>query len=249
MSLGSMFVLQKKPAMPVSKYANPLSIKSWAEDDRPREKLMFKGKASLSDAELLAILINSGTRKHTAVDLAKMILQKANNDLNALGKFTISDFTAFEGIGQARAITIMAALELGRRRKALAPNIKAEVITSRDAYNLMRPHLMDLPHEEFWVIFLNRAGRVLLVQQVSVGGTVGTVADPKVIFKKALEIQGCARLILVHNHPSGNPQPSQADINLTRSMKAAGKVLQLDVVDHVIYAEHGFYSFADESMM
>ncbi len=150
-------------------HTSRLSIKSWAEDDRPREKLLSKGKSALSDAELLAILINSGTRRHTAVDLAKMILLKADNDLNTLYKFTIDDFTSFEGIGEARAITIMGALELGRRRREQAPEVRPSVVTSKDAYLLIKPHLMDLPHEEFWVMFMNRTSKVLAMQQVSSG--------------------------------------------------------------------------------
>ena len=235
--------------MPLARYTNPLSIKSWAEDDRPREKLITKGKASLSDAELLAILINSGTRNHTAVDIAKMILKKVNNDLNALGKFSIADFTTFEGIGEARAITIISALELARRRKEQAREVRPTVITSSDAYRLMRPHLTDLLHEEFWIIVLNRSNFVLAVQQVSSGGTAGTVVDPKIIFKKALEVPGCTSIILVHNHPSGNPAPSQIDLSLTKNMKAAGELLQITVSDHLIFSDESYYSFADNSMM
>jgi len=230
-------------------HTSRLSIKSWAEDDRPREKLLSKGKSALSDAELLAILINSGTRRHTAVDLAKMILQKADNDLNTLYKFTIDDFTSFEGIGEARAITIMGALELGRRRREQVPEVRPSVVTSKDAYLLIRPHLMDLSHEEFWVMFLNRTSKVLAMQQISSGGTAGTVADPKIIFKRALGVPGCTGIILVHNHPSGHTAPSQADVKLTKSMKAAGEVLEIRVLDHLIYGENGYYSFADESTL
>lgn len=235
--------------MSLVKYTNPLSIKAWAEDDRPREKLLVKGKASLSDAELLAILINSGTRKHTAVDLAKMILQKAGNDLNALGKFGLADFTAFDGIGEARAITVMAALELGRRRKEQTSEAKPRIIVSRDAYTLMHPYLMDLSHEEFWIIFMNQSSYVISVQQVSSGGTAGTVADPRIIFKRALELPGCTGIILVHNHPSGNPTPSHQDLSLTHKLRAAGKLLDINVADHLIYCDQGYYSFADNSQM
>ncbi|WP_416868121.1 MAG: RadC family protein [Imperialibacter sp.] len=230
-------------------YTQRLSIKSWSEDDRPREKLMSKGKSVLSDAELLAILINSGTKRHSAVDIAKMILQKVNNDLNALGKFSMADFTTFEGIGEARAITIMSALELGRRRKEQATEAKPVIITSKEAYNFMRPYLLDLAHEEFWIIFLGRGGKVISVQQVSLGGISGTVADPRVIYKKALELPGCTGIILTHNHPSGNPRPSQEDIRLTKSMKAAGELLQILVLDHLIFCDEGYYSFADEATL
>jgi DNA repair protein RadC len=235
--------------MPQGNYIQRMSIKSWSEDDRPREKLMMKGKSALSDAELLAILINSGTRKHTAVDLAKMILQKANHDLNALGKFSLADFTAFEGIGEARAITIMSALELGRRRKESSSEARPVIVTSKDAYNMLMPYLLDLVHEEFWVLFLSRGSKVISIQQVSLGGTTGTVADPRIIFKKALEMSGCTGVILAHNHPSGIPKPSHDDIKLTKSMKAAGELLQIPVLDHLIFCDTGYYSFADEATL
>lgn len=235
--------------MPEANYIQKLSIKSWAEDDRPREKLMTKGKSVLSDAELLAILINSGTKKHTAVDLAKMILQRADNDLNVLSKFSMSELMEFEGIGEARAITIMSALELGRRRKEQPLELKPSIITSGDAYNLIKPHLMDLPHEEFWILFLNRTSKVLSIQQVSQGGTDGTIADPRIIYKRAMDIPGCTGIIMIHNHPSGNPAPSQHDLRITKSMKAAGEVLQIHVLDHLIFCDEGYYSFADQAML
>ncbi len=235
--------------MSEANYIQRLSIKSWSEDDRPREKLILKGKAALSDAELLAILINSGTKKHSALDLAKLILQKANHDLNALSKLTLADLTVFDGIGEARAITILSALELGRRRKEQNSTAKPILITSKEAYQFMQAHLLDLVHEEFWVIFMGRGGRVLSVQQVSVGGINGTVADPRIIFKRALELAGCTGIILTHNHPSGNPKPSQEDIRLTKAMKAAGEFLQIFVLDHLIFCDEGYYSFADEATL
>lgn len=240
---------KKNLRMAEANYSLKMPIKAWAEDDRPREKLMLKGKATLSDAELLAILINSGTKKHTALDLAKMILQKANNDLGALSKFTLNDFTAFEGIGEARALTIISALELGRRRKEQSTDVKPEIRTSKDVVNLVKPHLMDLTHEEFWILFLNRSSKVLSMQQVSRGGASGTIADPRVIFGRALQVPGCMGIILVHNHPSGNPAPSHLDVRLTSNLKAAGELMQIKVLDHLIFCDTGYYSFADDAAL
>ncbi|MCY7350215.1 MAG: DNA repair protein RadC [Cytophagaceae bacterium] len=229
-------------------YTNPLGIKSWAEEDRPREKLLLKGKAALSDAELLGILINSGTTKLTAIDIAKDILRNTDNDLNQLAKLSIKDLSKFQGIGEARAITIVAALELGRRRKETESREKPKITSSRDAYEILRPHLMDLPHEEFWVILLNRANQVIRPVQISAGGVSGTVADPKIIFKAALEHLASA-VILGHNHPSGNLQPSQADRDLTRKLKEAGLLLDIPVLDHVILSDRTYLSFADEGYL
>lgn len=226
----------------------PLGIKSWAEEDRPREKLLLKGKAALSDAELLGILINSGTPQLTAVDIAKEILRKIDNDLNQLAKLSVKDLGKFKGIGEARAITIVAALELGRRRKETESREKPKITSSRDAYEVLRPHLMDLPHEEFWVVLLNRANQVLRPVQVSAGGVSGTVADPKIIFKVALE-HLASSVILAHNHPSGNLQPSQADKDLTRKLKNAGQMLDLPVLDHLILSDKTYLSFADEGIL
>ncbi len=226
----------------------PLGIKSWAEEDRPREKLLLKGKAALSDAELLGILINSGTPQLTAVDIAKEILRKTENDLNQLAKLTVKDLGKFKGIGEARAITIVAALELGRRRKETESREKPKITCSRDGFDVLRPYLMDLPHEEFWVILLNRANQVIRPVQVSAGGVSGTVADPKIIFKVALE-HLASSVILAHNHPSGNLQPSQADKDLTRKLKAAGQLLDLPVLDHLILSDKAYLSFADEGLL
>jgi DNA repair protein RadC len=222
-----------------------LNIKSWAEEDRPREKLLLKGKAALSDAELIAILIGSGTPKMTAVDLSKEILRSVNNDLNELAKRTVKDLSKFKGIGEAKAISIVAALELGRRRKETESVEKPKVTSSKAAYEVLRPHLMDLPHEEFWVILLNRANQVIRPVQISTGGVAGTVADPKLIFKAALEYLASA-VILAHNHPSGNLTPSPADRDLTKKIKEAGRLLEIPVLDHLIVADKGYYSFADE---
>lgn len=225
-----------------------LDIKKWAEEDRPREKLLLKGKSSLSDAELIAILIGSGTASLSAVDLSKQILQHTANNLNDLAKLTVKDLMKFKGIGEAKAISIVAALELGRRRKEVEHLKKPKITSSTDAYEYMKAHLLDLSHEEFWVILLNRANKVIQCKQISSGGVSGTVADPKMIFKSALE-ELSSSIILVHNHPSGNLKPSQADITLTKKLKEAGKVLEIPVLDHIIFTDENYYSFADENMM
>lgn len=232
----------------MSTNTNNLNILSWAEEDRPREKLLLKGKAALSDAELIAILIGSGTRSLSAVDVAKQILGQAANNLNELARFSVKDLKKIKGIGEAKAITIVSALELGRRRKGEEFIEKVKITCSNDIYQLIKPELMDLPKEEFWVILLNRANRLIKKEQISSGGISGTVADPKIIFKAALD-QYASSLILVHNHPSGNLKPSQADINLTNKMKEAGKVLEIPVLDHLIFSDSGYLSFADEGML
>ncbi len=222
-----------------------LPIKAWAEEDRPREKLLLKGKHSLSDAELIAILIGTGTANETAVDVARRILSGNSNDLNDLGKMNVSELQKFKGIGEAKAVSIVAALELGRRRKESKEVKREKVTSSREAVELMQPLLGELSHEEFWIIFLNRANCILGKQQISMGGMSGTVADPRVIFKAALD-QKAVSIILCHNHPSGNNQPSAADIQLTKNISEAGRVLEITVLDHIIVTQHGFYSFADE---
>lgn len=231
-------------------YSVPTSfgIKSWAEEDRPREKLMAKGRAALSDAELLAILIGSGTTKLSAVDVGMLMLKAVDNDLNELARQSVKQLCRHPGIGEAKAITVVAALELGRRRKEADAPTKVTITCSRDIYNTIRPHLMDLPHEEFWVVILNRANVVMRKIAISQGGVAGTVADPKMIFKEALE-NLASSLILVHNHPSGNRQPSAADIALTKKLKSAGQFLDLPILDHLIYTDQGYYSFADEGML
>ncbi len=223
-------------------------IHAWAEDDRPREKLLQKGRAALSDAELLAILINSGTTKLSAVEVGKLVLQRAQNDLNDLAKLTITDLKRLPGIGEARAVTIVAALELGRRRKESRKADRVVITSSADSYEVLRPHLLDVPYEEFWLLLLNRANHVMRVEKVSQGGVAGTVADPKLIFKAALDHLASA-VILAHNHPSGNRRPSQADISLTRKLREAGTLLDLPILDHLIFTEDGYYSFADEGML
>ena len=227
---------------------NHLNIKSWAEEDRPREKLLLKGKAALSDAELLGILIGTGIQNMTAVDLAKLILQSVNNDLNQLARLTVKDLSKFKGIGEAKAITIVSALEVGRRRKDSEAPKRPQITCSRDAYEVLKPHLMDLPHEEFWIILLNRANHVLKCERISSGGVSGTVADPKMIFKVALE-NLCSAIILAHNHPSGNLTPSQADKNLTKKLREAGAYLEVPVLDHVIFTDKAYLSFADDGLL
>jgi DNA repair protein RadC len=226
----------------------PLTIKEWAAEDRPREKLLLKGRAALSDAELIAILLGTGTASLSAVDVAKKILQTTSNNLDELAKLSVKDLTKIKGIGEAKAITVVAALELGRRRKVLVTEEKPKIVSSNDAYQLMHADLMDIPHEEFWVILTNRAQRVIKKQQISLGGVSGTVADPKIIFKLALE-ELASGLILIHNHPSGNISPSQADIQLTNKMKESGKLLDIQVLDHLIIAGKSYYSFTDEGLL
>lgn len=222
-------------------------IRSWAEDDRPREKLLMKGKSALSDAELIAILIGSGSAEETAVDLSKRILQSLNNQLSELAKLTVKDLMKFKGIGEAKAISIIAALELGRRRKDSEPEKRIKITDSQTAFDTIYAHLGDLNHEEFWVIFLNRANQVIGKQNVSKGGVSGTVVDPKVVFKMAVQFPASA-IILAHNHPSGNLKPSQADHQLTRKLKEAGKALDIPVLDHLIIGDHNYFSFVDEGV-
>lgn len=227
-----------------------LTIKSWAEEDRPREKLLIKTKSALSDAELLAILIGSGSANGSAVDLAKILLQKAGNDLNELSKKSVQEILDFKikGIGNVRAITIVAALELARRKQGTAYREKIRISSSRDIANIFIPMLADHPNEEFWVVFLNRAHRILGSERISIGGLSGTVADIRMIFKLAVTNLAAA-IIVSHNHPSGNLSPSSADISLTQKLKKAGELLDISVLDHVIVSESGYYSFADEGTL
>jgi DNA repair protein RadC len=229
-------------------YEQKLGIKMWAEADRPREKLMLNGRRQLTDAELVAILIGSGNRTETAVDLSKRMLTAYQNDLDAFGKASIKELAKFKGIGEAKAIAIVAALELGRRRKETARQEVVKVGSSRDAFQHLHADFADLNHEEFWMLLLNRANHVKSKHLVSKGGQSGTVADPKIIFKTALEHQA-AYIILAHNHPSGNLKPSAEDIKLTKKLVEAGKLLDLLVVDHLILTDHSYYSFCDEGLI
>ncbi|RZK79729.1 MAG: DNA repair protein RadC [Pedobacter sp.] len=229
-------------------YEQKLGIKNWAEADRPREKLMLHGRRQLTDAELIAILIGSGNRNESAVELSKRILAHYSNDLDALGKTTVAELSKFKGVGQAKAIAIVAGLELGRRRKELAGNDLIKITSSKDAFNILFPIFSDLNHEEFWILILNRANLVINKQLISKGGMAGTIADPKMIFKVALE-SNAAAIILAHNHPSGNLKPSQEDISLTKKMVASGMMLDLPVLDHIIVANNSYYSFGDEGLI
>jgi len=227
---------------------NPLNIKNWAAEDKPREKMLLKGKEAISDAELIAILIGSGTGGMSAVDLAKKILSTYSNDLNELGRISIKDLMKFKGIGEAKAITILSALELGRRRQMTQVKVKPKITCSQDAYNCVYPVMEDLKHEVFKILLLNRNNRVTKIETVSVGGVAGTVVDPKIIFKKALDEQASS-IILAHNHPSGNLNPSQQDIAVTKKLMEAGKTLEINILDHLIISNQGFYSFLDEGLL
>lgn len=229
-------------------YHHKLDIKSWAEEDRPREKLLLKGKKALSDAELIAILIGSGSRNETAVDLSKRILKSVNNNLHQLAKLSVKDLMKFKGIGEAKAISIVAALEIGGRRQMANILQKPQITCSKDIFDLFQPLIGDLPHEEFWVLLLNRHNKIEEKVQISQGGVAGTVADTKIIFKKAIQCLASS-IILLHNHPSGNLQPSNADKSITKKMVEAGKLLEIAVLDHLIITQGGYFSFADEGLI
>jgi DNA repair protein RadC len=225
-----------------------LNIKSWAIADRPREKLMDKGRQILSEAELIAILIGSGSKNETAVELSKRILSAVENNLNELGKLSVKELTKFKGIGEAKAISIVAALELGRRRKDTEIKKRDKITTSSDVFDIMKISMQDLPHEEFWILLLNRANAVIKKELISRGGVSGTVVDTKIIFKSAVE-HYASSLIICHNHPSGNLKPSDADIRITKSIKEAGKIMEIPLVDHLIITDTEYYSFADEGIL
>jgi len=227
---------------------NKHSIKRWAKDDRPREKLLLRGSENLSNSELLAILIHNGTREKSAVDLGKDVLKLGKDNLNELGKLTIKELMKIKGIGEAKAITIAAALELGRRRHASASLEKAIITTSTDMANYLRSALKDYRHEVFAVVFLNRANKVNHFEIISEGGITGTVADPRIILKKALDADAVS-IILSHNHPSGSLKPSRADEELTLKIKEAAKYFDIRVIDHIIVSEEGYYSFSDEGIL
>jgi DNA repair protein RadC len=226
---------------------NNFPITHWSEDDKPREKLMLKGKSALSDAELIAILIGSGSRNESAVDLSKRILGSVDNNLNALGKLSVSQLIHFKGIGEAKAISIVSAMELGRRRRAEDAVVLAKITSSKVIFEIMQPIIGELPHEEFWVVYLNNSNKVILKSQLSKGGITGTLVDVRLVFKTALEI-GATSLILCHNHPSGALNPSEADKNITVKLKLAGDSLEIKVLDHLIITEHNYFSFADEGI-
>ena len=232
----------------MSEKKSSFSIKNWSQDDQPREKLRDKGKAALSDAELVAILIGSGNRDESAVALCKRILASVDNNLNELGKLSIQQLMAFKGIGEAKAITITAAMELGRRRRGEDALDKQKITSSKSVFELMQPILGELPHEEFWIIYMNNSNKIIQKTQQSKGGITGTLVDVRLVLKVALEV-GATSLILVHNHPSGTLKPSQADQQLTQKLKIASESLDIKVLDHVIITEKAYFSFADENMM
>jgi len=224
------------------------SIKKWSENDRPREKLIAKGKNYLTDAELLAIVIGSGNRSESAVALSKRILASVNHSINNLSKLSIKQLTEFKGIGEAKAITIVAGLELGRRRRNENQKEALKIESSNDVYNFLFAEIGDLDHEEFWVLFLNNSNKIIQKKQISVGGKTGTLVDVRVVFKVALEC-GATAMVLAHNHPSGNLFPSESDKLLTQKIKEAGLNLDIKLLDHLIIAEKGYFSFADQSIL
>lgn len=232
----------------MERYPKNRTIKEWAEDDRPREKLLMKGRHALSDAELLAILIGSGTRDETAVDLGKRILAAAGDNLAELSRLSITDLMKMKGIGPARAILITAALEMGKRRNECETLVKDKISCSRDAWELFRSAMGDQPYEEFWILILNKANRVMRKCCISEGGISGTVVDPKKIFKIALD-HHASSIILGHNHPSGNIQPSEADQKITRKVRDSGSLLDIAVLDHIIVGDGNYFSFADEGLI
>lgn len=224
------------------------TIKNWAQDDRPREKLLSKGRGSLSDAELLAILIGSGSRNESAVDLCKKILARSEFSLSELGKLSVSQLMGFKGIGEAKAVTIIAALELGRRRRTEEALEKKKITSSNSVFELMQPIIGELPHEEFWIIYLNNSNKVIDQLQLSKGGITGTLVDVRLALKKALEL-GATSIIITHNHPSGALTPSNADIQLTQKLKTAAESLDIKILDHLIVTEKSYFSFADEGLL
>ncbi len=232
----------------MQKSSKPLGIKDWKDDDKPREKLMLRGKNALSDAELLAILIGSGNTEDNAVTLSQKILAGVENNLQLLGRMEINELKKFKGIGTAKALTIVAALELGRRRRLEEAMSSQKINGSRDVFEIMQPLLGDLPHEEFWIVYLNNANKVLAREKISTGGITGTLVDTRIIFKKGLEVMATA-VILCHNHPSGTLKPSESDLQLTRKIKEAGTILDIRILDHLIITDSCFYSFADEGKL
>jgi DNA repair protein RadC len=225
-----------------------LSIKHWAVEDRPRERFLTKGIQSLSDTELIALLIGTGTKEITAVELARQIMRNADNNLTRLGKFNVDDLLKFKGVGEAKAISIIAALELGRRRKLSDTPDKPKILSSKDVFEEIFPIISDLVHEEFWILLLSRSNRIIDKYRISQGGTAGTVIDIKIIIKRAVE-KLASSIILCHNHPSGNLTPSKADINITHKLKEASELMDIKLLDHIIVADNSFFSFADEGVL
>ncbi|HDZ06452.1 hypothetical protein LCGC14_0052270 [marine sediment metagenome] len=224
------------------------SIKNWSDDDKPREKLVQKGRSVLSDAELIAILISSGSRSESAVELSKRILASVDNNLNELGRLSIKQLMTFKGIGEAKAVSIAAALEVGRRRRGENSAKIEKIGSSKDVFHILQPLLGDLEHEEFWILFLNNSNKVLHKAQLSKGGITGTLVDVRIVMKQALEL-GAVAIILAHNHPSGTLRPSAADKQITQKIKVASETLDIKVLDHLIITQKSYYSFADEKIL
>ncbi len=229
-------------------YNHKTPIPQWAEDDRPREKLMLKGKSALTDAELLAILMRSGNSDESAVELAKRLLHKAKNNIHELAKMSFAELTEFKGIGQAKALSIIAALEIGNRKRVSEALERKKISSSKEAFEILSPLVSDSSYEEFWILMLNRSNEVLDYKCISEGGISGTIADPKKIFRIALQNNASA-IILCHNHPSGNTTPSAQDINITKKLKESGKALDMPVLDHIIIGTGKYYSFSDNGTL
>jgi len=223
-------------------------IHQWSEEDRPREKLLHSGRLSLSDSELLAILIATGTRNFSAIDLARKTLALADNNLNQLGKMTVAELCKIPGIGEAKAITLIASMELGRRRNASDPKTTNQITCSKDSYNYFEPLTSDLPYETFWVLLLNRSNKIIKGKRISEGGISGTVVDMRIIFKFAIE-NLASSVILCHNHPSGSVRPSNADIELTRKIRDGGRLIDVAIIDHIITGDKTYFSFSDEGLL
>ncbi|UII78483.1 DNA repair protein RadC [Flagellimonas sp. CMM7] len=224
------------------------SIKNWADDDRPREKLVQKGRSILSDAELIAILIGSGNKKESAVELSKRILASVNHNLNELGKLSVNQLMQFKGIGEAKAVSIAAALEVGRRRRGGDAEKISKISGSKDAFELLYPLIGELQHEEFWIVYLNNSNKVIHKSQLSKGGITGTLVDVRLVLKQALEL-GAVGIILAHNHPSGTVKPSLADKEITEKLKKASEALDIKILDHLILTQHDYLSFADQGIL
>lgn len=225
-----------------------MNIKSWAIEDRPREKLLLKGIQNLSNAELVAILIGSGNRDETAVTLSKRILNSTQNNLNKLAKLSVEELQRFKGVGEAKAIAIITALELGKRQYFEDTVIQSKISSSKNVFDLMQPKLVDLPHEEFWVVYLDNANKVIDKQQISKGGLTSTLVDVRLIYKRAIELAAIG-IIICHNHPSGKVDPSHSDIELTQQIKEAGITLNIKLLDHIIIGKKKYFSFADEAIL
>ena len=229
-------------------YTTKTTIKTWAEEDRPREKLILKGRHALSDAELIAILLGMGSTEHTAVEIAKIILAEVGNDLNRLSKLSVNELKKFKGIGEAKAVTIVAAMEIARRRQDSGPRENIKLKTSYAAYNHLKQFMLDLDHEQFWMILVKRNLEILKTIHISTGGITGTVADSKIILRHVIENLANG-FIISHNHPSGNLKPSEADIRLTKKLKDLADLLEVTLIDHIIFSDNGYYSFGDEGMI